>query len=421
MGISPFASIRKSITLDSCHILLQPLQCLHMKRYISILFSVLFLNFNACGSSTSSNTSSGSELGPPFDQLSGLATCDSSNSSFAVSPLDSDAFELILPLGLTEGPNHTFPTGHTYMGLTDKAVERPIYAPTDITIYRVRRTVDTDANTSAITIYFAPCANLSAHFGHATSFAEDINAQITFTEDECSTDGSTTDCSKEGLEISANAGDIIAYVGGELGDDAGALDFGLLDSRVTSYELIGSSSQEAAQYNAHAVCPYDYFSDSTLQTLFTSRLNSGVVNAGDPLCGTLDTDIENTAQGRWYNQDESSTSEQNHVFLGIHFRDSQKSIFSIGSSNDLDGAVYVFTHVTSGQVNRQFSDISFDGNIYCFDHLASRYFNSNDVSGYVMVQMPSNTSITIEYVDSGSCPSDPNTLSFSSNAATFIR
>lgn len=402
-----------------------------------ILLSVLLIQ---CGGTSSLSSSEGSDaesgddsgsgddsdsgssgLTPPFDQLMNLEQCDDSNSVFSSSPLDEASFVAILPLGLAEGPNHTLPTGHTYIAMADKSIAQPIYAPVDATIYRVRYATNSNSNTTSYTINFAPCANMSAHFGHVTSLASSISSQIVFDDSECSVTGDVTDCTKEGMEISISAGEVIAYIGGPTEDGSANLDFGLLDSRVTTYELLGTTTQERALYNPHVVCPYDYYSDSGLMSLFDSRLTSGFQVAGDPLCGTIDTDVVSHAQGRWYNQDEALTSELAHIHLGPHFRNPNKGNFSIGSQNDLDGAVYVFTLQSSGVVNRDFADVSSDGNIYCYENLADSVFSSNNVSGYVFLTMPDDSSITLEYVASGSCPVDPNTLVFTNASATFIR
>lgn len=373
-------------------------------------------------SDDSNQTDSGTtSLRPPFDTLSDLDDCPSdSNEIMSTIPIDSNKINYILPLGFAGGISHTFPTGHTYINLTDKTTAIPISAPADMVIYRVDSTQDLDQDTYTYSVSFALCNKLAGHFGHVTSLESSIASAVGLSDDNCSTSGQTKTCSKQGLSIEVAEGTVFASIGGDHADSSSSLDFGLMDQRETSYNLVDSDREDQSAYNPHVVCPYDYYVSGTIKEGFFDFLASGRQDLLEN-CGTLDTDIENTASGRWYTLNTDADNELDHIHLGVNFRNQSKSNISIGSNTDLDGGQFTFTHTTSGTVNRKFSEITSDGNQYCAGNLASSEYASEDVTGYFLLKLTSATTLKIERVTSGNCPGDPNTLSFTSNVVTYER
>ena len=105
--------------------------------------------------------------------------------------------------------------------------------------------------------------------------------------------------------------------------------------------------------------------------------------------------------------------------------DPSVGVLSIGNA-DIGTEAYFFDMESTGLKRRDFSGVSSDGNIYCYDNLRNRTNsiatgNSTSLSGYLFFSITTNTTLKMERIGTGSCPNDPNTLSFSSAAVTFER
>lgn len=71
--------------------------------------------------------------------------------------------------------------------------------------------------------------------------------------------------------------------------------------------------------------------------------------------------------------------------------------------------IYFFLPESSGFINRDFSDVTADGNIYCYDH----------TSGAVLVQMTSGERLLIEHQPATDC--NNANYAMTANATAFVR
>ncbi len=354
------------------------------------------------------------------DDGSNLSSCGDQSTFFTVAPLDSNAFTGIEPLGATNPPGHTFPTGHTYLYLADKTMAAPVYAPGDVTITSVQ-SVTNESNQTDYTLDFYLCDEVKGYFLHVTTLSSDILDEVGGMDD-CRTYTAGTETYTacfEGASIEVTAGTVLGYAGGPTATNSGALDFGVRDTRIDP--IFYANTDLFFSDEEYVVCHYDYYKEGSVKDSLLSLLQKS--RTDDPICGTLALDIANAAQGKWYLEGTTSIeSEAGHLSLVPSNKDTDIGVLSVGNSTiDADG--YFFDFVSSGQIRRRFSDVTYDNNVYCYDSLREYPDISFNLftEGYLFLQMTSNTTLTLERVESGPCPESPNSLTFSSAAVNFER
>jgi len=355
----------------------------------------------------------------------GVESCGTGNNLFSVEPLEPSDYTEISPLGATNPSSHTFPTVHTYMMLADNATPSPIYAPGKITIYRIRVSENITQNSTDYSVDFYVCSEVSGYFLHVTTLSDSLLSQAgTFSGCNTETHGTDTfrSCGAE-VSITLSAGTLIGYAGGPNSTSA-ALDFGLRDTR-TGAQTYMNPDRLVNSNQLYVVCPYDYFEAGQVYDNLQAKLRA--VRTADPVCGMVAYDVADSAQGLWYLKGTTDTQEDNDIALVPSNEDPSVGVLSIGNSSVGTNAYY-FDFTSSGTVNRNFIDITSDGQIYCFDELrnypdALSTGHSQSLDGYLFLKMTTNTELMIERIPTGgtSCPSDTSTLSFSNSAVSFER
>lgn len=383
-----------------------------LRRGSWLIFLVVVIFLTSCGSS--SQTADNGEGNSGTDEGTGddLPACGSQNTFFTASPLEASAFSSITPLGNLNPSAHTFPTDHTYLMLTDKTQSVSVYAPGDLTITKV---IDYSNNYS---VTFYSCAEIYGYYDHMTTLVESITSQFN-SANACPSLGpstATTYCPS----IQVKAGDQIGSIGGPNADGSAALDFGARDTRLAKTSFINMDGAVNSQY---VVCPYDYYVSGSVKDGLVDKLKS--VRTTEPFCGTVALDVTNTAQGRWYlaGSSASSSDESQHLALVPSNFDPNVKVLSVGNSTVGTGASH-FDPLSSGLIRRSFADITNDGNTACFDSLrnTASAVTGTALSGRFFLKMTSNTALKLEKdASSSSCPSDPNTWSFTSSAVNFER
>ena len=362
----------------------------------------------------------------------GFSTCGSQSTFYAVAPMAPDSYEYIIPLGNLNTPGHTFPTVHTYLLLTDITKAVPVYAPGDVTIALVVSTYYVSTGITEYSLTFYSCAEVYGYYNHIAALTQDILDQIGLMTN-CQYFDDVTGCSKE-VFIEVSAGTQLGYAGGPESAEVYALDFGTRDKRadpiifVNPDMLVSSDHQEL-----YTVCPYDYYEEGTAKDNLTTKLK--IARTADPICGTVDLDVADKARGKWYLVGGAWDSgwgsyEAKHMALVPSNYDPLVGVLSVGNP-DVGTGAYFFDMESNGLIRRDFAGVSSDGNIYCYDTLRTRTDsldtegpgtgNSSPILGYLFLKMLSNTTLKIERVESGSCPDDPNILSFSASAVNFER
>ena len=354
------------------------------------------------------------------------AACGAEQQLFDISPLDSDAYHEISPLGATNPSGHTFPTVHTYMMLTDNRLARTVYSPGRIQVYRINAIENLTAGGTDYALNFSPCEEVTAYFDHLSSIDSRMQALL---------DGKGNCqqyfagayeyrfCSFE-VQINYEPGDVLGTAGGGSGGlVSAALDFGLRDTRIeplyyANLQRLGNSDQR------YVACPYDYFVAGDVRDELQIKLMNARQDA--PVCGTVEVDVENTAQGRWYLAGTTDYGEEGHIALvPSSLAPETVGVLSIGNSSvGIDA--YYFSFQETGRVNRRLSEITADGAVYCFDELRNRATtvmgSYQSLPGVLLLSMDDALSLRLERNTAISdCPADPDVQDLSSAAVSFER
>jgi hypothetical protein len=234
----------------------------------------------------------------------------------------------------------------------------------------------------------------------------------------CTTLNERTNCDWEG-SLSIAEGELIGYGGGPQNRGAAAVDFGMIDRRVTPLDLIGPPSFYNGQ--EYTVCPFNYFSPEN-QVLYNQKL--ALQSFYDPLCGSIALGIVGKLQGPWFLEGTDwATAHQNETeVVGFYpeMRSSTRMVMTHFSLL-LNVPTRYFEITPTGQLRRNVGDVSADGQIYCYDSFYNHPLLDNPLPGYVFVKMTSEKSMTVEEVADGACPADPSGLAFTGGAVNYVR
>lgn len=360
------------------------------------------------------------------DGMFSPAACGGEQHLFDTSPLDADAYHEISPLGATNPSGHTFPTVHTYMMLTDNRQARTVYSPGRIQVYRINTIENLTAGGTDYALNFSPCDEVTAYFDHLSSLDSRMQALLDG-EGRCqqyfSGEYEYRFCSFD-AQINYGPGEILGTAGGGSGGlISAALDFGLRDTRIeplyyANTQRLGNSDQ------FYVACPYDYFVPGSVREELRIKLMNARQDA--PVCGTVEVDVENTAQGRWYLAGTSDFGEEGHIALVPASRAPETvGVLSVGNSA-VGTDAYYFSYQESGRVNRRFGDINADGTVYCFDSLRNRATtvmgSYQYLSGVLFLIMDNPQSLRLERnTTMNSCPLNPGTQDITAATVGFVR
>jgi len=344
---------------------------------------------------------------------------------FTVSPLADSDITGIVPLGnLNPGGGHIFPTDHIYFYIKDSDGEEPVdevdvKIPGDAVITKIAAKTHLSADPVFVDyrVTMEPCDDYELYFSHVQSLSAELSAQITGSGD-CSTYATGGQdyqyCRYENLSISVKAGDVFGTAGGTVGQ--AALDLGVYDSRQKQNTFANEERLEEEESNLlYAKCPIDDF-ESTVKAQLENRFgdyDGSPLRTVEPVCGEVSQDEIGTAQGIWFfKSDDSLSPEDPHIALVHNNVDPTIAVFSVGTelASALSGSTLEFTPEASGLVDREFSDVTDDGNIYCY--------TIPTTEGVVLLQMTSSTEIDLEYQASTECS---DSYSFTSAKVSYIR
>ncbi|NHK32308.1 MAG: hypothetical protein FK730_13215 [Asgard group archaeon] len=344
---------------------------------------------------------------------------------FTEYPVDMNRISFIAPLGGLNPPDHTYPTDHIYFysNTTLYPDGFEIYSPSAIIInqmVKVEYNPAYEGLTEDFVINFDVCLKINGCFGH-------INNLSTFLIDKVGEFGEEFGDTVMKYELAEH--NITRYtknvkiriLAGQLLGRAGlfgAYDFMLDDTQVKS-EWVNEDMSEALQ---HKVCPLNYFIDD-LKTNMMAKLGNWEGNPTVPVgyCGKIDFDIPNTAQGIWRREGFDNYELNGLALVYDNFNSSQGAIsIGLAGNSTWDGEVYYFNPTTSDLRNRQFDQVTNDGNIYYY------YCNPQyDSSGYykvILIKMTSNQELLLQFIDHGPpTPIDPISLFDIAKIVTYIR
>ena len=293
---------------------------------------------------------------------------------FTAAPTDLNKIYDISPLGSIGPPGHTFPTEHTYWqisptGQTTATID--LYAPGDMYILTVDSTQGPDPGYG---MSFALCRDLHGYFKHVKDISGELKSALEGIkcEDWQSAGGS---CTKRLSNYTVKAGTVI----GKVGHLHGNFDFGVVDYRVTN-KFANPSRYHSRTPNI--VCPFEYFTPE-----IKSQIYAKVKRTVEPRCGTVMQDIAGTLQGNWfYGENATAETEWERHLAFVHDQDDTgKATISIAGIIS-EPTEWIFSPKSAGLIDREFSQVTSDGNTYCY----------NLASGRIVLKMTSATELAIE-------------------------
>ena len=349
---------------------------------------------------------------------------------YSTLPVDLEDLDYIEPLGGFSPPSHVFPVKHNYfyMKRTDPddsnsaAVETTLFAPTDLTISRMVSNEYHESGRTDYSINYAVCKQVSGYFYHVATLSEAIAEEFDNNENkrcsEFSPGGDTrTECVANGISIKVKAGDAIGQVGGDA--VYASFDFGTSDKRKKSKFV----NKKRWGRDKNVVCPLDYFDSDNKASLEEFLGNGSIARTVEPLCGSNNLDLKRTAQGNWILEGESDILlEDPHLALIYDNIDPSIGIVSMGDSLEDQGMVsseYTFEPEASGTINRNFADVTADGQIYCYE-INNRFPRETTTESHVLgIQLVDKLTLKVEKLSNASC--SDGELGFSDTAVIFER
>lgn len=384
----------------------------------------------------SSYNISGKPDNKSYGGLTNLGACGASNTYLYVPPVSLVNFSSITPLGWVSPGGHVLPSDHIYFNLNQlnysSVINASVVAPGNVTIYQISShsySGNGPNKGSDYSIYFAPCNNVSVYFHHLHALSSKLMSNLTPSGQQCTNgtinSGQVRNCNKI-VSIKVKTGELLGYVGGIPFAQGGtsSLDMGVYDTRTPALVYANSSRYFSLQF--HVACPINYYTQN-MQNILLAKMGFGnITRTQPPVCGQNDYDVIGTAQGNWF-QTNIPTSYVNEGLVISLARSNlipSVGVFSTGISSNipgLSGVTYYFNPVNTGLVNRNFSNVTANGNIYCYGSLSNRWTTGgiNSVSGIILLQLLNSNTLRIEYQNAGGCGSGP--WSFTSSHADFYR
>ncbi len=339
---------------------------------------------------------------------------------FSALPIDKENFNFFVNLGHLSQPGHTFPSGHGGFVLTDHMNPVPVYSPADIVVTAITSLehinhgyTDYGLNLSVNDFEF------SIKLGHMSQIHHSILNQVgDLSDEDCeqySTSGDDYRLCLQWTEIPVFAGDTLGMVGGNPGQFG--LDFGVYDKSKPN-ELATDRFDDYGY--PYSVSPLDYFTDEIVDYLALIcggyLHGSPFVRTKPPIGGTINYDVEGTAQGIWFKEGEPISPEDPHIALVYHNADPDIPLFSVGISiPGLVSGPYTYSVKETGLIDRAFYDVKPDGNIYVYNS----WYLSNNPYGHMrlLIQMLDETHLKVEMQDT----STTEPWQFTNNAVIFDR
>lgn len=364
----------------------------------------------------------GNDTTPPAGGVNPPATTVDPPPYFSEFPMAEAEYSGIVPLGNLNPTSHIFPSDHLYIYLRLEegggTLQIPLVAPGEIIVTNVESVEHVTAGFTDYGLGFTVPKNryFSGRFVHMKSLSSVLADALTGVTPNCdtySTGGETYTMCWYQTNIEMAAGEELGSIGGRAG--LWALDFFAYDR-----SLPPSPYANPARYDGYevpyAVCAIDYY-EEPLRSALESRLgdySGSVRRTVEPICGEVNQDLPGTAQGNWFRQGFPDLyPEDNHLALVHHNVDPTIPVFSVGTQAlTLNGGAYRYTPKASGLVNRDFADITADGQTYCFE---TPFLPGN----IILIHLPDDNTLHLESQSSTSCGSGP--WSFTEAMAIYQR
>jgi hypothetical protein len=251
-------------------------------------------------------------------------------------------------------------------------------------------------------------------FIHISSLNEDLFGNVSdygdwFFDSEYSTGDEIYRAWSKRCNLVVNAGDLLGEAGGNPGQ--WALDLGVYDERYIPEQVANFDRWKNVRY-LHSVCPLSFYEDGELRDALFSLIQDQDLTEIQIECGSVLQDLPGTAQGCWFREGIINTyPEDPHLALVYSNIDSSLQVLSVGTSiKGLDSGRYEFIPDSMGFINRDFKDVTPDGNI--FGYLVEGF------EGVIILKMYDHSTLWVEAIEG---PIDQINWSFTENKSIFIR
>ena len=356
-------------------------------------------------------------VGREYPGLLTLPECNAS-TQLTMAPLEDDAYEVIIPLGLLTTPQHVLPTSHVYYHLVRESTGTGGYGPPAVAEVRVPgniRILGVNSSESVggprgdyidYDITFAPCRGRMYQFLHVSTLIPELaalfEAGLTGRCDEYGDAQSQYRLCKSSVELDLPVGTVLGTTGGKV---SAALD-------LEGYDLEGPSLGYAnpARFGSEfdlrlkVICPFDGFTAEVRQRQLARMGDYGQQSrTAEPRCGEVMQDIPGTAQGNWYTGETGAHANWSQELALVHDNvDPALAAISIGGTVNGSG-VWLFLPESSGLVNRDFADVAADGRTYCYEGAMNDEGGQTPAPfpGRLLISLTSDTEMLVERHDGG--------------------
>lgn len=323
---------------------------------------------------------------------------DCTAAPLTVSPLPVNSIVGIEPIGSSNPPEHTHASissdPYIFVPTRESSQTVTLVAPADIWLMFVAFKPNATMDPEDYVIKYAVCKDVYGVVDHLKKLSPEVQKIVDARS--CSYTGNAATF-KEGCPMlmlePVKAGTPLGEVGGRQGN----LNFGIWDLRKTNYFI---SPWRHGFLSLHSVCPFDYYPSPLKETL-KAKLDGGS-------CGSVSKDVAGTLAGDWYIGDAVAMRPADwgkFLYFGPSNVFPDQSVISVSGIFVSQPTKWIFTALSSGTVNRKFSDVTADSNIYCYDNDGTHRHRDGEkgiVSGRMLVQLTSSTTLKIEH-QSGLC------------------
>jgi hypothetical protein len=389
------------------------------QRYFLVIISIIFV-FLTVILVTQRNNHSEIKLNTrqELDNPRPIEDTEPTPPIFSVSPIDTEFISSIIPLGALSPPSHVFPTDHIYFMITrQEGADRPntvsVYSPGDLIITSIRATEHVKAEITDFVLFLETPKNpdIQVMFIHISSLNMELFGKVSDhhgwpLESEYSTGNEIYKTWSKTCRITVKAGDVLGKAGGNPGQ--WALDLGVYDMSYLPEQVANIDRWSNYRY-LHSVCPLNYYEEGAVRDSLFSLVNGNRINHSRIL---VLQDIPGTAQGCWFKEGIIETyPEDPHLALVNSNVDPSLLVLSVGQSiQGLDSGRYDFTPKDTGWINREFKDITPDGNIYGF--------YADGYQGIIIIKMHNTSTL---WVEAKNHTTETENWSFTENKTVFAR
>ena len=356
---------------------------------MTILGALLLLS--ACGNRAGSDT-----------YQAGFPDCPSDLAGLLTSPIiDMDSLVVLTPLGNSAPPGHTFPVDHIYFndGIHDSP-PTGLYAPGSGTITQIieEQGFDNSGNVmrSSVAIDIVLCKGVMITLGSEAVLTPEIREAINQAgPGQCKdsagkheNENSIHTCSYR-FHYSVTAGTKLGDISQGNNPNPEVWAFNYNATRRTDVDWTRYSNEKFT----YTFCLFDLYSGD-LKSEYYSKFGTYIDPAmaiaaykkggkpvppdlvtgfiprtGEPICGSINQNVSGTVQGDWFGAEYEKTFSINSKDLALIHSNSDPTIgrFSIGGNFVPSPGIDEFIPLHSGTYNREFSEVTADGNVYCYD------------------------------------------------------